>query len=175
MVASRRASIVLPVPGGPTKSRWCPPAAATSKASPGEREPAHVARGRRGSSSESGDRVGVRSGAGVPVGPRLLALQARAQLAERARRAHLHVADERGLGGVRERHDDALDAARGQRVDERERAGHRADRAVEPELAEHRDAVEHAGGQLVVGAEQRRARRRARARSPTCARRRARG
>ena len=37
----------------------------------------------------------------IPVGPRLLALQAGAQLAERARRAHPHVADERGLGRVR--------------------------------------------------------------------------
>ena len=38
--------------------------------------------------------------------------------------------------------------------DERERAGDRADRAVETELAEHADIVEHAGRQTLVGGEQ---------------------
>ncbi len=42
---------------------------------------------------------------------------------------------------------------RRERVDERERARHRAHRTVETQLAQHRDAVEHAGGQRVVGAE----------------------
>ena len=32
MPGRRRASIVLPAPGGPTNSRWCPPAAASSSA-----------------------------------------------------------------------------------------------------------------------------------------------
>ncbi len=43
------------------------------------------------------------------------------------------------------------------------RARHRPDRAVEAELAEHRDAVEHAGRERVVGARAHRARPRARA------------
>ena len=57
--------------------------------------------------------------------------------------------DERGLGGVRQRHDDRSGAAARERVDERERARHRAHGAVEAELAEHGDAIEHAGGELV--------------------------
>ena len=60
-------------------------------------------------------------------------------------------------------------------VDERERARDRSHRTVEAELAEHADAVEHARGQSAVGAGERRARPRARARIRPCAPTRARG
>ena len=48
---------------------------------------------------------------GRPTRPFLLALQARAELAEVAGGAHVHVADQRGLGRVRQRHDDRSGAA----------------------------------------------------------------
>ena len=60
------------------------------------------------------------------------------------------VGHQRGLGDVRHRHDDRRSSGSDERGDERQRAGHAADRPVEPELAEHRDVVERGGGELVL-------------------------
>ena len=102
---------------------------------------------------EAGGGIGGVGRHRVPVGPGLLALQTGPQLGERAGGPHPDVADERGLGRVGERDHDAFGPGAGERVDQRERAGDRPNRAVEAELAEHRDAVEHPGGERVVGAE----------------------
>jgi hypothetical protein len=55
------------------------------------------------------------------------ALQARAQLRDRARRANLHAVHERRLGDVGRGHDHRVRPGGTERVDECEDAGHRAD------------------------------------------------
>ncbi len=165
IVGRRRASIVLPTPGGPTIKRWCEPAAATASARRACSSPRTSARS--SGSSPSGANAIVGGGIGR-LGPRRLALQARVQLAERARDAHVDARDERGLRRVRGGDDDVLDAGARQRVDERDRADDRADAAVETELAEHRDAVEHARRAVRPPRTSTRARRRARGRRRSC-------
>jgi len=61
---------------------------------------------------------------------------------------------ERGLGAVGGRHDHRVDPGGAERVDEREHARHRPDRAVEPQLAEHADPVEDAVGELAGGGDE---------------------
>ena len=95
----------------------------------------------------------VAPGRGGDRGPLRLALQAQEELAEEARRSHLHVLDQGRLGGVRLRDDDRVHATGAERVDEHEHPGHRPHRAVEPQLAQHADAVEHACGEVVLGGE----------------------
>ena len=82
------------------------------------------------------------------------ALQACAQLRDRARRAHLHAVHERRLGDVGRGHDHRARPGGAERVDEREDAGHRADRSVEPQLAEHADLVEHSVRELARGGDE---------------------
>ena len=121
----------------------------------GERQPPHVGEVDQLVVAECRFEVTVGVGRGrVPVGPGLLALQARPELAEGACRPHPHAADQLGLGGVGDGHDHGADPGTRERVDERKGARHRADRAVEAELPEHRDAVEHTGRERVVGSEQ---------------------
>src|SRR5205085_640899 len=86
---------------------------------------------------------GFAAGRRVAIGPGLLTFQAGAELTEGTGGAYPHAADQRSLGGVRERDDDAHRAGAGQGVDQRERARHGPHRAVEPELAEHGDSLEH--------------------------------
>ena len=64
IVGRRRASIVLPQPGGPVRSRWCAPAAAISSASRAVARPRTSARST--GSSSTGSAGSVRST--VPVG-----------------------------------------------------------------------------------------------------------
>ena len=86
IVGRRRASIVLPTPGGPTSSEWWAPAAATASARTGLVEPAHVGEVERLVElvGAAACRWGIRK-----FGPRHLALQARVQLAEDAGHAHV--------------------------------------------------------------------------------------
>ena len=120
---------------------------------PREREAAHLAQVDRVVEPAVAVLVGIRR-CRVPRRPLGLALQARAQLGQRACHPHLHARDERGLRRVRDRHDHRRHAAPRERVDECKRARDRPHRPVEPELAEHRDAVEHARWQLVGRGEQ---------------------
>ena len=125
-------------PAGRTNSRWWPPAAATSSAWRANGEPAHVGEvdelvvaERRSVDASASARAGPsRARAPRPSGTR----GARRGCVPRApaRRATSAASAALAIG-----HDDALDPGARERVDERERAGHRADRAVEPELAEH--------------------------------------
>ncbi len=82
IVGRRRASIVLPMPGGPTNSRWCAPAAATESARRACARPRTSARSSGSSPSGTADSIG--GGIGW-IGPRGLALQAEVELAEAAR------------------------------------------------------------------------------------------
>jgi hypothetical protein len=110
------------------------------------REPAHV--------SEVDGLVVQTERIRPPVGrwrrvrPFRLALQAGAQLRDAAGGTNLYALHERGLGDVGSGHDHATDPGGAEGIDEREHAGHRTDRAVETELAEHPDAVEDAVGEL---------------------------
>ena len=72
----RWASIVLPAPGGPTNSRWCPPAAATSSASRAIGWPRTSARSGTGGSSVAG--------AGGSIGPRRTPAEHLDQVASRS-------------------------------------------------------------------------------------------
>ena len=116
-----------------------------------EREPAHVAQIER----LVVDRVVVVRAGRVPLGPGRFALDA-ARAARRGDRAPRTCTSRTSAASAAfaERHDHRLGARAGQHVDQRQRAGHRAHRPVEPELAEHADAVERAGGQLVARGQQ---------------------
>ena len=118
-----------------------------------ERQTAHVGEVDHLVVEHAGGGVVGRRDRWIPVGPGFLALQARPQLTQGARRPHPYVADQFGLGGVGERHDHRRRAGACQRIDQCEGARHRAHRAVEAQLAEHRDTVEHTRGQCFVGAE----------------------
>jgi hypothetical protein len=61
---------------------------------------------------------------------------------------------ERRLGDVGRGNDHRADPGGAERVDEREHARHRADRAVEPQLAEHADPVEDSVGELAGGGDE---------------------
>ena len=109
------------------------------------------------------------------IGPGGFALQALAKLAQATRDANGDAAHQGRLCGVDFGHDDRRDAGANHCIDQRERAGHMADRAVETELADHADVVECASGQLLAGDQQPDARRRARDPHRSCARHRVRG
>ena len=134
IVARRRASIVLPTPGGPVSRRWWPPGRGGLERAT---RPRRARAPRRGRAARRARRRRRRRERARRVGPRRLALQA-----ARAARASVRAArtatsgHERGLGRVGCRDDDRVTPGARDRVDERERAGHRPDRAVEPELAE---------------------------------------
>ena len=138
--------MVLPAPGGPVSRRWWPPAAAVSRARRAQVEAADL-----GEVDGFVARRGFAVGEGGPVGPGGFALEAAAQLGEVGGGADVDAGDERGFGGVGGGDDDRGDAGAGEDVDEREGAGDGPDRSVEAELAEDADAVEHPGGELLVG------------------------
>jgi hypothetical protein len=66
----------------------------------------------------------------------------------------VRTARERRLRCIALRHDDRTDPAACERVDQRQRARHGPHRPVEPELAEHGDAVESTLGQRARGEQQ---------------------
>ena len=117
---------------------------------PGVREAAHV------DEVEGFVGLGVFGGFGLGcVGPGLFAFEALVQLSEAAGDAHVHTRYEVGFGCVRGGDDHAGGSGPAERVDEGEGSHDGADGAVEAELAEHADAVEHAGGQPAVGTRER--------------------
>ena len=165
---SRRASIVLPVPGGPASSTLCSPAAASSSARRPRSWPRTSARsGRNGSSSSSapggdgerdvlfaakvGDRLGeVVNRHGVDAGQRRLG---------------------RGLRGAEE----SAQAGAPRALGDGDRARDRAHAPVERELAHAAVLEQPAGGQLAVCRRERRVRSAGRTPSPPCGAPRARG
>ena len=137
MPGRRAASIDLPLPGGPTISRWWRPAAAISSARLAFSWPFTSAKSR--AEAASGDRAGLGRGEGGAAGE---------VVDERASRVfggdHLDRADPGGLGAAAGRADQAaVGLGRGQRGGQG--ADHRDQRAVERELAEG-----HRAGDLVV-------------------------
>ena len=70
IVGSRRASIVLPTPGGPTSNKWCPPAAAVASAIRALGRPRTSERS-SGSSTSNGDSAwgGTSGGSGHGTSP----------------------------------------------------------------------------------------------------------
>ena len=135
---SRRASIVLPEPGGPLEQQ-------VMAARGGDRQrldrrgmAAYVAEiGRRDASPG----VAPRTAAGAD-----LAAQRRREPGEVRDAEHLDAVDERRLGGALERHDEPAqpEPARALCGDERPRAG--ADLAAQRQLAEDREALERSAG-----------------------------
>jgi hypothetical protein len=93
IVASRRASIVLPAPGGPHISRLWPPAARDLERAARRELAAHV--------GEVGVVIGQRTGR-VPVSSRASSglVQRRTGFPQRAHRAHLQAGDDARLAGV---------------------------------------------------------------------------
>ena len=142
MPGRRRASIVLPVPGGPASSRLCPPAAAISSA-------------RR---ARSWPRTSARSGTPaqhleVVVGRRrlrrlVLAAQVGDGLAEVPHPDRLD-AGERHLRCRLDRTDEMRQPCTPRSLRRDERPGHRAQAPVEPELAERCMPVERPRRHLV--------------------------
>ena len=132
---SRRASIVLPAPGGPTSSRWCPPAAATSTARRGDRLAADV--------GEIGRRLAVfvRSASRV-LGPRGVAPEGDEQLVEGGDRPHDRLGDGGRLGVGLGRDDHGAHAGlAGEDGHHRHQPWHRADPPVEAQLADEGQPV----------------------------------
>lgn len=65
MPGRRRASIVFPAPGGPLKSKWCPPAAATTRASTASSCPITSARSRASRELRVSDATSTNSTSGT--------------------------------------------------------------------------------------------------------------
>ena len=157
----RLASMVLPAPGGPIMSRWWPPAAAISRALRTTGWPRTSARSRTAARRRAAcDRRRAWSGHGSsPVeGSEQLAAAWRpagragprpARHRRRPPTGHHHGV---GAEGVDERHD----------------AGHRAHRAVEPELADEADVPDRLGVELLRWRPARRRRWPGRARCRPC-------
>ena len=116
---------------------------------PRAREAADLARG-RARRDRAGRAAGGSGGSGQGSSP---FRHSRSSPSDRAGRT-VTPSTSVGLGGDGERHDHLADAVAAQRVDERERARDRADAAVEPELAEHADAVERRVGEVARGDEE---------------------
>ena len=132
----RWASMVLPAPGGPNRARWCPPAAATSRARRPRSWPDHVGQVGPGAGRGAGDwPAGPSSGVAVaderdepaaarrPPGP----------VTPGTRPASAALA-----AGTTTRRSPARAAA----SDHRQHAPDRPDRAVEAQLADERDPVQ---------------------------------
>ncbi len=137
---SRRASIVLPVPGGPARSRLCAPAAAISSARRARSWPRTSARsgcGRRDGSVRR-RRVRRRLTLAAQVGDRL------GQVAQR------HGVDpgELGLGRRLGRAEQSREPGPAGALGRREHAADRTHTPVERELTERRMAGERSGGDL---------------------------
>ena len=138
---SRRASMVLPAPGGPVSSRWWPPAAATSRAKRPSGWPRTSARSGGGQVARR-RRPGRRAAApATRLSPRSAATSVRRS----GTPAHQVAAEQVGLAGAAGRHDDGR--GRGWRRPAR-RCPAPGGRAVEAELAEEPDTVDRAGPQL---------------------------
>ena len=118
IVGSRRASIVLPTPGGPTSSRWCPPAAAAASASRALARPRTSTRSSGSSGSASSGGAAGSGGSGHGASPFRHACSSPSVRATRTCTPGTS-AGFRGVGG---RDDHALGARARERVDERERS-----------------------------------------------------
>ena len=133
-VGMRRASIVLPMPGGPESSRLWPPATAISSAGAREALAAHVGhvddRGRHAASSGAGA-----AGAGGKLGRPPSAAITSPSVAPRANTSMPSTTSASPAHGCRHEHA-AQPAVAGQHRC-REHAADRPQRAVEGELAEH--------------------------------------
>ena len=168
---SRRASIVLPAPGGPDSSRLCPPAAATSSARRAQQLSAHVGeiavrglsrrRHRRRRRDARSRRVGM--------------VERLDRLRQRARDAHVEAIDDAGFGRVVRRQQQALQPEAPRGDGNRQHAADAVDRAVERQLAEDDGVVDGAAGHAGRMSPAGRARSAGRTTTPPCARRPARG
>ena len=143
---SRRASIVLPIPGGPARSRLWPPAAAISST--------RLARSWPRTSPRSGTSAGATGRARLGRGRIALAAEVRDRLDEVLDRHGLD-AGERDLGSRLGRADEAPGAVPPRALGRGERARHRAQTPVERELADRCVPGERARRQLTRGGEHR--------------------
>ena len=166
-VGSRSASMVLPTPGGPSSSRWWPPAAQISAArravgwpttSARSRPRASPARRRRASAAATGPAVRpgpwarrpgrdlTAGGAGRAVtsgrGRAGLAAQPGQQRAQAGRGHDPHARHQGRLGRVLRGHGDAPEPARRRGGHRGQHAANRAQPAVEPQLAEEHQAAD---------------------------------
>jgi hypothetical protein len=134
----RSASMVLPLPGGPSSSAWCPPAAATSTAvRPNDCRRRRACRApARAALPAAGD--------GLVVG---LPRQQRHQVAQAADTPCLRAGQEPGLGEVLQRHDHPVDAGPGGRQHRGQDPRHRAHPPVEPQLTEQHAVQQRVGRQ----------------------------
>ena len=144
---SRRASIVLPTPGGPIMSMLCPPTAASSSA--------RRASGWPRTSARSGPPAATPPLAGTARGssssPRSHATTSR----QVTRAVHGHARDERRLGGARARTDERVEADAPRGLGRDQRTVHRAQPAVERQLSEHEDPACALARQLIAGGQDR--------------------
>src|SRR5207249_872934 len=130
IAASRRASIVLPPPGGPTRSTLWAPAAAISSARLACAWPRTSARSR---SSAAAARTGARE---RHRHSSTVAVQQADRVGERRRGEHVEAVDGERLGGVLHGHHERVDPLAPAGQPDRERATDRLDLAVERELAD---------------------------------------
>ena len=129
MPGSARAISVLPAPGGPTMITLCPPAAATSIARltcscPRTSCKSVTASGNLG----RGQRAHLR-------GNRRDAVQVIDQVGQAAHRHHVHARDQRGLGGVFGRDEQALELPLACQRCDGEHAANMTHRAIEAQFA----------------------------------------
>ena len=134
--AIRCASIVLPVPGGPTSSRWCPPAAATSSARRASSWPTTSAR--------SWQRCGRQGGRWARPRQHRRPLEPGQHLSERRRAVHVDPVDERRLGQRVLGHHHAADTRGARREQARQHAAHRPQPPVERQLPHQHGALQRA-------------------------------
>ena len=125
---SRRASIVLPAPGGPIMRRLCPPADAISSA---RRAPACPRTSPRSSPTAELGKLARARGSGE----RIASVEGLEQLAKRPGGVDLDPLDEGGLGRVGAGDDGPPDAVRARAEELRKDAAQRLHRALERQLA----------------------------------------
>ena len=147
MPGSRRASIVLPDPGGPTINRlWCP-AAAISSARRAAGWP-HTSRRSGPAGGGSGRAAGTRRGIGLP-GKDLH------RLVEVVGREHRNRLGQAGLDGVLGGYQQPLQALPAGRLGDRDGALNRPQPAVQTELGSGADAAHGGGLDLTAGGQDR--------------------
>jgi hypothetical protein len=148
MPGTRRASIDLPAPGGPTSSRWWAARGGNLERATRDELAAHIGE-ILGAARDVG--IGRRRG-----GARQLAVtQPVGDRRESIGREHLEPLDERGFRRAGERADEARDAGSPQTLGERKCAADRAQRAVERDLADRCGTREPLAGHLVRRSEHR--------------------